>query len=138
MSQYLLDTDWVVDVLNGQETATQTLIGLAPDGLALSLISYGELYEGAYFSRDPQTALEVLRTFLQGKALLPLTTAIMERFGILRGSLPRRLRQQIGDMDILIAATAVEHSLTLLTRNLKDFQHIPQLKLYQSGQHAES
>lgn len=66
MSLYLLDTDWIVDVLNGQEAATKTLVELAPHGLALSLISYGELYEGAYFSRDPETALEACRTFQEG------------------------------------------------------------------------
>lgn len=137
MSLYLLDTDWIVDVLNGQEPAIQTLMELVPDGLALSLISYGELYEGAYFSRDPQTALEVLHTFLQGKEILPLSTAIMELFALIRGRLPKRLRQQIGDMDILIAATALHHNLTLLTRNLKDFQHIPDLQIYQPGQHTD-
>lgn len=130
MSRYLLDTDWIVDVLNGQDAATQTLIELAPYGLALSLISYGELYEGAYFSRDPEAALEVLRTFLQGKEILPLTPGTMEQFAVIRGNLPRTLRQQIGDMDLLIAATAVERALSLLTRNLKDFRHIPNLELY--------
>jgi predicted nucleic acid-binding protein len=54
----------------------------------------------------------------------------MERFAQVRGSLPRQIRQQIGDMDILIAATCLEHDLTLLTRNRKDFQKIPSLKLY--------
>ena len=132
MSQYLLDTDWIVDVLNGQGASIQSLVKLAPSGLAVSLISYGELYEGAYFSRDPQTAVEILRTFLQGKELLPLTPAITEQFALIRGLLSKRLRQQIGDMDILIAATALHHDLTLLTRNLKDFEHIPDLKLYQS------
>ncbi len=39
----------------------------------------------------------------------------------------------IGDFDILIAATAIQHHLTLLTRNIKDYQRIPSLKLYQSG-----
>jgi predicted nucleic acid-binding protein len=57
----------------------------------------------------------------------------MERFAQIRGSLPRSIRQQIGDLDILIAATCLEHHLTLLTRNLKDFQQIPNLKLYQSN-----
>ena len=138
MSQYLLDTDWIVDVLNGQDAATQTLIKLAPSGLALSLISYGELYEGAYFSRDPRTALEVLRTFLEGKELLPLTPAIMEQFALIRGRLSKQLRRQIGDTDLLIAATALHHDLVLLTRNLKDFQHIPNLKLYStSGKSAQ-
>jgi predicted nucleic acid-binding protein len=55
----------------------------------------------------------------------------MERFAVIRGSLSRSVRQQIGDMDLLIAATALEHELTLVTHNLKDFELIPDLKLYQ-------
>ncbi len=55
----------------------------------------------------------------------------MERFAHIRGGLPRQIRQQIGDLDILIAATCLEHQLTLLSRNRKDFQQIPNLKLYQ-------
>jgi tRNA(fMet)-specific endonuclease VapC len=131
MSQYLLDTDWIVDVLNGKEAAIQTVLELAPSGLAVSIITYGELYEGAAFAQNPEPALTGLRSFLKGKAILPLTQAVMERFAHIRGSLPRHVRQQIGDLDILIAATCLEHNLTLLTRNLKDFQQIPDLKLYQ-------
>jgi tRNA(fMet)-specific endonuclease VapC len=131
MSRYLLDTDWIVDVLNGQEKAIHTALELAPAGLAVSIITYGELYEGAAFAHEPQPALAGLRSFLKGKAILPLTQPIIERFAQIRGSLPREIRQQIGDLDILIAATCLEHHLTLLTRNLKDFQHIPNLKLYQ-------
>jgi tRNA(fMet)-specific endonuclease VapC len=131
MSSYLLDTDWIVDVLNGQEKAIHTVLELAPAGLAISIITYGELYEGAAFTDEPQPALTGLRSFLKGKAILPLTQPIMERFAQIRGSLPRQMRQQIGDFDILIAATCLEHNLTLLTRNLRDFQHIPTLKLYQ-------
>jgi tRNA(fMet)-specific endonuclease VapC len=131
MNRYLLDTDWVVDILNGQEKAIHTALELVPAGLAVSIISYGELYEGAAFAHDPEPALAGLRSFLKGKAILPLTTAIMERFAQIRGSLPKPVRQQIGDLDILIAATCLAHNLTLLTRNLKDFQKIPHLKLYQ-------
>jgi tRNA(fMet)-specific endonuclease VapC len=133
MNRYLLDTDWVVDILNGQEKAIHTVLELAPAGLAVSIITYGELYEGAAFARDPDPALVGLRSFLKGKAILPLTQSIMERFAHIRGSLPKPVRQQIGDLDILIAATCLEHNLTLLTRNLKDFQQIPHLKLYQSN-----
>jgi tRNA(fMet)-specific endonuclease VapC len=131
MSQYLLDTDWVVDILTGQENAIHTAVELAPAGLAVSIITYGELYEGAAFAHDPAPALAGLRSFLKGKPVLPLTQPIMERFARIRGSLPRPIRQQIGDLDILIAATCLVHNLTLLTRNRKHFQHIPGLKLYQ-------
>ncbi len=131
MNRYLLDTDWIVDILNGQENAIHTALELAPAGLAVSIITYGELYEGAAFAHDPDPALSGLRHFLKGKPILPLTQPVMERFAKIRGSLPRPIRQQIGDLDILIAATCLEHNLTLLTRNLKDFQQIPNLKLYQ-------
>ena len=131
--KYLVDTDWIIDVLNDQAAAIQTLLALAPDGLAVSLISYGEPYEGAYYGRDPQAAHASISAFLAGKQLLPLTTEIMEQFGITRGQLTRQLRQQIGDMDFLIAATALHHDLILLTSNIRDFQHIPGLKIYRTS-----
>jgi predicted nucleic acid-binding protein len=37
----------------------------------------------------------------------------------------------IGDIDLLIAATALVHGDTLLTRNVRHFQRIPGLRLYQ-------
>ncbi len=61
--KYLVDTDWIVDVLHDQPEATQTLIDLAPHGLAVSVISYGELYEGAYYASDAQTAFAGLAAF---------------------------------------------------------------------------
>ena len=57
MSQYLIDTDWLIQILHGNADATQTTEDLAPDGLATSLITYGELYHGAYYARDSQLAL---------------------------------------------------------------------------------
>ncbi|MDQ2787365.1 MAG: type II toxin-antitoxin system VapC family toxin [Chloroflexota bacterium] len=43
----------------------------------------------------------------------------------------RNQRQQLGDMDLLIAATALHHGLTFMTNNLRDFQHVPGLVFYQ-------
>jgi tRNA(fMet)-specific endonuclease VapC len=97
MSQYLLDTDLVVDILTGQEKAIHTVLELAPAGLAVSIITYGELYEGAAFAREPEPALSGLRSFLTGKPILPLTQPIMEQFAHIRGNLPKPVRQQIGD-----------------------------------------
>ena len=47
MSLYLLDTDWIVDCLYGQTQATQTLLDLAPSGLAVSIITYGRPVKAA-------------------------------------------------------------------------------------------
>lgn len=128
---HLIDSDWFIDVFNGQPRAIAVLTALAPQGLFLSIITYGELYEGAYYSRNPQGALAQLQTLVATMTILPLTPPIMERFGIVRGSLPRNIRQQVGDMDLLIAATALHHGLTLVTRNVKDYQLVPGVVVYQ-------
>ena len=130
MTAYLVDTDWIIDCLYGRTDAVEALLELSADGLAVSLMTYGELYQGAFYARTPQVALRSLRTFLRGKRLLPLNRTIVERFGILRGDLQRR-GQRIGDLDLLIAATALHHDLTLVTRNLRHFSRIPDLRLYE-------
>lgn len=132
MTGYLVDTDWIIDALHGQHDAIQTLATINPQGIAVSVITYGELYHGAYYASDATIALFNIATFMRGKILLPLTASIAEQFGIMRGSLSRQQRSQIGDMDLLIAATAIVHDLTLVTRNLRDFQLIAGLDLYQS------
>jgi tRNA(fMet)-specific endonuclease VapC len=54
----------------------------------------------------------------------------MDRFAQTR-TLLRSQGMLIPDMDILIAATALAHNLTLLTRNVRHFQRIPGLARYQ-------
>ena len=132
MSGYLLDTDWVIDILNNQPNAIQALPTLTASGIAVSLVTYGEAFEGAYYARDQQAALAALQRFMAGVQLLTLSPQIVERFGVVRGALPRNHRQQIGDFDLLIAATALTHDLTLVTRNLRDFRLVPGLPLYQN------
>lgn len=60
-----------------------------------------------------------------------MSPEIMKRFAIARGPLSKHLRRQIGSLDMLIAATALVHDMTLVTRNLRDFQHFPDLKIYE-------
>src|SRR6266516_363251 len=129
---YLVDTDWVADWLSGRSQALPLLSSLRTDGLAISLITYGEIYEGVYFGRDPKGHEQGFRQFLRLVDVLPLNRAIMTRFARLRGQL-RSQGQLLPDLDLLIAATAVHHDRTLLTRNLRHFQRIPGLKLHQSS-----
>jgi tRNA(fMet)-specific endonuclease VapC len=127
---YLVDSDWVSSYLNGRPEAVQLLSSLRTAGLAISLITYGEIYEGIYFGRDPQAYERVFREFLRRVQVLSPNRAIMRQFARLRGTLRRR-GQTLPDPDILIAATALYHSLTLVTRNLRHFERIPNLQLHQ-------
>ena len=124
---FLIDTDWVIDHFNGVTHVTRRLKELQPRGLGLSVVSAAELWEGAFFSRDPKRSQETLEAFLSGVEILGLDEEICKRFGQLRGSM-RKLGQTIGDFDLLIAATALRHNLTLLTNNRKHFEGIAGLK----------
>jgi tRNA(fMet)-specific endonuclease VapC len=125
---FLIDTDWVIDHFNGVTQVTLRLKELQPRGLGLSVVSAAELWEGAYFSRDPKRSQETLEGFLSGVDVLGLDEEICKRFGQLRGSMRKR-GQTIGDFDLLIAATALRHKLTLLTNNRKHFESIAGLEI---------
>jgi tRNA(fMet)-specific endonuclease VapC len=126
---YLLDTDWAIQALAGKTLSVNTLTELAPAGIAMSWITVGEIYEGAFGFPDPQPYLATFREFIQPLQKLELDDATMERFAEVRADLRRR-GQLIPDFDLLIAATALRHDLTVLTYNLRHFSRIPNLKLY--------
>ncbi len=125
---FLIDTDWVIDHLYGVTQVTLRLKELHPGGLGLSAVSAVELWEGALFLRDPKRSQETFEEFLSGVDILGLDEEICKRFGQLRGSM-RKLGQTRGDFDLLIAATALRHDLTLLTNNRKHFEGITGLKI---------
>ncbi len=62
--KYLVDTDWVIDHLNNVQATTEKLLELQPKGVALSVVSLAELYEGVYYSRDPVKNETILNTFI--------------------------------------------------------------------------
>lgn len=126
--KYLIDSDWVVDYLIGKQQAIDLLSSVFLDGVAISLITFGEIYEGIYYGRDPQRSEAVFRQFLRSVDVLPLNRSIMQQFARIRGDL-RRKGQIIGDPDIFIAATAIYNDLILLTRNKKHYERISELKV---------
>ena len=128
--RYLIDSDWVASYLNGRSDAVNLLGTLAPDGLAISLITYGEIYEGIYYGSNPPQHERGFRHFLELVDVLPLSKLIMRRFARIRGEL-RQCGQLILDPDLLIAATALHHELTLVTGNTNHFQRIPTLVVYE-------
>jgi len=128
--RYVVDSDWLIDAFVGVPGAVDLLARLRGEGLAVSIISYVELFEGAISAPDPAVELARFRRFLARLTLMPIDDAIMERFARNRADL-RRQGQLIPDLDLLIAATAIHHELILLTRNVQHFARIPELTLYQ-------
>lgn len=128
-TRYLVDSDVVADALKGKSQAVQLLSTLSPDGLAISLVTYGEIYEGILYSRDSKASERVFNRFLRDVTVVPMTRPIMRRFAQLRGQL-RAAGNIISDFDLLIAATAIQNNLTLVTRNKRHFARVPGLTIY--------
>lgn len=86
----------------------------------LSAISVDELRFG--LARRPDARIiDWLEQYLKQHPVLPITREIAERAGAMRGDFSRKgiVREQA---DMLIAATAQHHNLTLVTRNTRDFE----------------
>lgn len=125
---YLLDSDVTADYLKGLPQPVQHVSTLVGSGIAISIITYGEIYDGIDGSYNPKAAEQVFRQFLRLTVVLPLNRTIMRRFATVRRDLRSR-GQKIPDMDVLIAATAMQYNLTLITRNARHFGRIQGLDL---------
>jgi len=126
---YLVDTDWVIDHFHNIPRITNELNRLFPEGIAISIISLAELYEGVYFSRDPDESESILDRFLLNVTILSIDEDICRIFARERGRL-RQEKKLIGDFDLLIASTCLAYNLTLLTNNIKHFKSIKKLGIY--------
>lgn len=124
----LLDTDCVIHCLKGNQRAIHAVRTAEPGGLFLSIVSYAELWEGVFYAHNPEESKPGLQEFMAHVTVLPVTEPICRRFGEIRGQL-RKTRDLIGDFDTMIAATALEHDLTLLSNNLWHFDRIAGLRL---------
>ncbi len=120
---YLIDTDWIIHYLLGEKHITQELMRLRPEGLAVSVISLAEVYEGVFYSHDPETSQKGFADFLEGVSILSVDEDICPVFAKERGRL-RKEGSLIGDFDLLIASTCLSHELTLLTNNVRHFERV--------------
>jgi predicted nucleic acid-binding protein len=130
--RYVIDSDIIIYQLAGIASAVSVLRQLGPDGIAISTITYMEVYQGLLRSPDPQLAHAQFNVFLTDVPLLPVSTEIAARCAELREALTRQgKRVRARALDLLIATTALEHDLTLVTRNTLDYADIPGLRVFQ-------
>ena len=122
----LLDTTVLIDVLRGRQDRRTLLAELAVSGhtLATAAINLGEVYAGMLPEEETQTEF-----FLGSLECYSMTAAIARRAGKLKGLLGRKGRT-VALADMMVAATALEHGLTLMTDNRKDFP-LAELMFYQ-------
>ena len=126
---HLVDSDYIIDGLAARPDALSVLEGLASHTLWVSIITLGEVYEGAFRRADSDVAFARYRHFLNGYRVLPLNDGTMLLFAEHRARL-RAMGTMLADMDLLIACTDLQHDLTLVTRNLRHFARVPGLRIH--------
>src|SRR5207237_755470 len=97
-------------------------------GLCISTITLGELYTWALRANAPPKRLQGLRDMLSDVVVLDVTEDVAETFGQLQaGLLDAGTRAQ--GRDLMGAATALVHDLSLVTHNTQDYANVHGLRL---------
>jgi predicted nucleic acid-binding protein len=120
---YLLDTNVISEIRRGRDANVRNWAASVNDiELHLSVLTLGEIRKGIerLRGRDPLQA-DVFATWLNelgarfAERIIPIDTAIADQWGRLNATTPRNT------VDSLIAATASVRDLTVVTRNITDF-----------------
>ena len=127
MSGYLLDTDTCSHHFRGSQSVTERA-ALHADELSISAVTLAELLTWTLrINAAPQWHRLLLR-FLDAAQVLHVTPEVAERCGQIRAELFDQ-GHAVPVADMLIAATALVHNLTLVTHNTKHFASVTGLML---------
>ncbi|KKB13444.1 pilus assembly protein [Devosia geojensis] len=124
--RYLLDTNAVIGLMGGAPAILSRVRWKHPSDLCVSAITIHELYFGAYKGARTNETIERL-THLE-LDVVPLDREDAMRAGEIRAYLGRA-GTPIGVPDALIAGQAISRDFTLVTRNLREFRRVLDLRL---------
>ena len=125
---FLLDTNFIIFLLKGDLSAKQLLSLQEAESFYLSSITVSELIHGAFKSKQQEKNLSKVDLIIKNFDILDFNLGAARVFGRLRSNLEKN-GTIIGPYDLQIAAIALENSCTLVTRNLKEFTRIDDLKV---------
>lgn len=125
---YLLDTDIVIYSLKGHATVKKNLERNLHAALKISIVTLMELYYGAYKSQKTAGNLGKIKHIEDVVEIIPLGRESADVFAMLKADL-EKAGTPIDDFDLILAACALSHGLTLVTNNVKHFKRIVGLKV---------
>ena len=134
MIRFLLDTDHISLHERGHPPLRARFEALSPDSIAVSVVTVEEALRGRLAALSRRSAgearerayaklMETVRFF--GSIQVVLFDARCEQ----QSQALRSQRVRVGAQDLRIAATALAHGCTLVTRNRRDFGRVPGLPI---------
>ena len=127
--RYLIDSNWVIDALRNHPGSRARIEERLVDGIGISVVSIAELYVGPHRRPNPQVEQARIASQLSQFTELPVDVETCKIFGRIKAQL-QRAGNTIEDFDTMIAATALQHDLTLLSNNRKHFDRVEGLVLH--------
>lgn len=121
MSNYLIDTNIIIDYLRGKSKAKDFLE--SQNIKTISFITAGEIYQGAISKKELKLITQALSEF----SIIPCDSQISTLALDLLSQYV--LSHHLLILDAIIAATAIKNNLALLTGNYKHFSFISNLKV---------
>lgn len=121
----LLDTAFIIDLMNGDEDAIATAREMEADLVQqrVSSMTLFELCYGIERSTQSQAERNQVESVLASKPIHPADTAVMRKAGRLSAQLVNE-GNTVDDGDVIIGATAAVVEEPVLTRNVKDFERL--------------
>ncbi len=122
MKKYLLDTNICVYFFNGKFNLREKIDNVGFENCCVSEITIAELKYGVAKSKYKEKNLKTLEAFQSKIDILPIFPALD-----IYANEKTRLKTKgriIDDFDLLIGATAIFNNLTLVTKNVKDFDRL--------------
>ena len=124
----LVDTNICIAWLKGDVAVQKAWLACDPDELMLSSVVRAELLFGARHSKHVSANLRRLEVLFGAIRSVPFDDAAAGHYGLVRAQLASQGRP-IGPNDLMIAATALAHDATLVTRNESEFARVVGLRV---------
>ena len=124
---YLLDTNICIYYFKGQFQLKEKIEKIGFKRFAISEITLAELIYGAEKSQKKIKNTEVVENFAERITIIPIFDSIK-----IYGKEKARLKQKgtvISDLDLFIGATAIVNDMILVTRNVREFERMENIKI---------
>ena len=120
--RYLLDTDMFSFVVDGRHPEVRRMVAEKRSEVSISTLTLAEAMFGAKRKRS-QRLESLIEMFREMFPVVPWTEDVASAYADIRTSLEDS-GTPIGDMDMLIAASAIAGGFVLVTNNVRHFQRI--------------